>query len=62
MPTQEAAVELIALMSESDRSILLYNSLKDTDDQTLITELRKRGYKLSDLRENETTAEIVKLS
>ena len=61
----KAAVESIALMSESDRSDVLYNSIKDTDDQTLITELARRGYDLSGLlRENderETTAEIVQI-
>ena len=61
----KAAVELIALMTESDRSDVLYNSIKDTDDQTLITELARRGYDLSGLlRENderETTAEIVQI-
>ena len=50
-----AAVESIALITESDRN-LLYNSLKDTDDQTMITELTRRGYDLSKLRENEPTA------
>ena len=57
----KAAVELIALMTESDRNDVLYNSIKDTDDQTLITELQKRGYKLERRRTDETTAEIVKI-
>ena len=56
------AVESIALITTSDRNHLLSNSIKETDDHTLITELRKRGYKLSDLRENETKSEIVKIS
>ena len=51
-----AAVEAIALISESDRTHLLYNSIKETDDQTLITELVRRGYNL-----DITTAEIVKI-
>ena len=57
----KAAVESIALMTESDRTPLLYNSLNDITDETLIKELRKRGYNRLDLRENQTTAEIVKI-
>ena len=57
-----AAVELIALMTESDSLPLLYNSLKTIDDETLITELTRRGYKLGSPQENKTTAEIVKIS
>ena len=57
----KAAVELIALVSESDRTTLSSRSLEDIDDETLITEFRKRGYDLSRLRENETTAEIIKI-
>ena len=58
----KAAVELIALMTESDRNHLLYNSIKGTDDQTLITELQKRGYKLARLQDDETeNGEIVKI-
>ena len=44
-----------------DGTDLLYNSLKETDDQMLITELIKRGYNLWDLRKNKTTPEIVKI-
>ena len=40
---------------------LLYNSIKDITDETLITEIRKRGYKFLDLPENKTAAEIVKI-
>ena len=57
-----AAVEAIVLDGESYRTHLLYNSIKDTDDETLITELVQRGYHLADLRENQKTAEIVKIS
>ena len=57
----KAAVELIALMSESDRNHLLYNSLKTIDDETLITELQGRGYNLDIPQENKKTAEIVKI-
>ena len=34
----------------------IYNSLKDITDETLITELERRGYNLSSLREKQTTA------
>ena len=61
MRTPKAAVELIALITESDRIPLSSRSLEDIDDETLITEFRKRGYDLSRLRENETTAEIIKI-
>ena len=42
----------------------MYNLMKDTDDQTLISELKRRGYNLSgllrDLDETQTrTGEIV---
>ncbi len=57
----KAAVEAIALITESDRRPLLYNSITDIDDETLITELVRRGYKLSDLPGNETTAEIIRI-
>ena len=58
----KAAVELIALMTESDRIPLLYNSLGDIDDETLRSELEKRGYNVTGQREKETTAEIVNIS
>ena len=57
-----AAVEAIALITESDRNHLLYNSLKTIDDERLRTELIKRGYNLDIPQENKTTAEIVKIS
>ena len=57
----KAAVEAIALITESDRRPLLYNSLNDIDDKTLRSELEKRGYNISGQRDNETTAEIVKI-
>ena len=56
-----AAVESIALITESDRNHVLSNSAKMLDDETLITELTRRGYDLSKLRDNGTTAEIVKI-
>ena len=57
----KAAVELIALISESDRSLKMYNSLKDIPSKTLQAELVKRGYNLTRKREYETPAEIIKL-
>ena len=57
----KAAVEAIALIFESDRMTLLYNSITDITDETLIAELRKRGYTLDSPQENKTTAEIVKI-
>ena len=57
----KAAVEAIALITESDRMTLLYNSITDITDETLIAELRKRGYTLDIPQENKTTAEIVKI-
>ena len=56
------AVEAIVLDAESYRSPKMYNSIKETDDETLITELARRGYDLSRRRDNQTTAEIVKIS
>ena len=55
------AVEAISLDAESYRIHKMYNSLKNTDDQALILELTRRGYDLSRRRDNETTAEIVKI-
>ncbi|MDD9974353.1 MAG: tyrosine-type recombinase/integrase [Candidatus Poribacteria bacterium] len=55
------AVESIALDGESYIRGKTYNSLKDTDDETLFLELELRGYDLSGLRDNQTTAEIVKI-
>ena len=58
----KAAVELIALISESDSFPLLSRSLKDFDDETLHCELIKRGYNVTKRRSDETTAEIVKIA
>ena len=62
------AVEAISLDSESDRTDLLSRSfrflggeLKATADETLFLELALRGYDLSRLRDEPTTAEIVKV-
>ena len=43
----KAAVESIALMTESDRNDKTYNSLIQTDDETLISELTRRGYEIA---------------
>ena len=66
--TAREAVEAMALRSERDRTILLSGSfrflggeLKQTADETLFLELALRGYDLSKLRDNETTAEIIAL-
>ena len=65
-----AAVEAIALISESDRSdvfgrdvpMLLGSSIKNTPDETLFLELALRGYDLSRLRDpDENTGEVVKI-
>ena len=57
------AVEAISLDAESYRIHKMYNSLKNTDDQTLILELTRRGYDLPSLRDNKTQAEpdIIKI-
>lgn len=57
-----AAVEAIALISESDRTPLSSDSMSELDDETLRRELEKRGYNVTSRQENETTAEIVKIS
>ena len=46
----------------SYKSDVLYNSIKDTDDETLITELAKRGYELKNTQKKKTTAEIVNIA
>ena len=56
-----AAVEAIALITESDTFDLLSHSLTDIDDQTLKSELEKRGYNITRRPTDETTAEIVKI-
>ena len=57
----KAAVELIALMSESDSCPISSDSLEEIDDETLRSELIKRGYNITKRRYNEKTAEIIKL-
>ena len=43
-------------------SPLLSGSLTDYDDQTLKSELEKRGYNITRRQTDETTAEIIKLA
>ena len=57
-----AALEEMSLESELPQMNLLGSSLKKEADATLFLELALRGYDLSKLRENETTAEILKIS
>ena len=42
--------------------VFLSGSLKKEADETLFLELALRGYDLSKLRDNPTTAEIIKIS
>lgn len=55
------AVEAISLDSESYRRPKMYNSLKKNDDETLISELVRRGYNLPRLREEDTIGEVIKI-
>ena len=58
----KAAVEAIALITESDRNDVLSNSLSDFDDETLRRELVKRGYNVTRRLSDETTVEIVNIA
>ena len=67
--TAREAVETMALGAERDRTDLLSGSfrflggeLKGTADETLFLELALRGYDLSKLRDEKTTAEIIKIA
>lgn len=55
-------VEAIALIAERDLRPILSGSLTDIDDQTLKSELEKRGYNITRRRTDETTAEIVNIA
>ena len=58
----KAAVESIALISESDRSGVLYNSLKHIPSEVLRAELQKRqDTHPGSRREKTSTGEIVKI-
>ena len=59
---QDNGVDMRTLDRALWRYSKVYNSLKDITDETLITELERRGYNLSSLREKQTTAKIVKIS
>ena len=52
---------VIAVSCNLHRSTLLGMSLKKEADETLFLELALRGYDLSKLRDEQTTAEIVKI-
>ena len=54
-------VEAIALIAERDLSPLLGSSLKKETDEALFLELAHRGYDLSKLRDEEATADILKI-
>ena len=55
------AVEEMAVSSQLHTTDLLGSSLKKEADETLFLELALRRYDLSSLRDNETTAEIIKI-
>ena len=55
------ALEEMSLESELQRTGFLGSALKKEADETLFLELARRGYDLSSLRDEETTAEIVKI-
>ena len=58
-----AAVEKMAVeVLESDSLPLSSRSLEEINDDTLRSELVKRGYNVSSPKENETTAEIVNIA
>ena len=59
--TAREFVEAIAIGYQRDESPLLSSSVKKERDETLFLELALRGYDLSKLRDEETTAEIVKI-
>lgn len=56
------ALEEMAVSGELHRTPLLGSSLKNNSDEALFFELALRGYDLSKLREEETTAHILKLA
>lgn len=57
-----AAVESIALITESDRSGKTSDSLNDIPSETLHAELTRRGYTPSKRHDDETVGEIVNIA
>ena len=55
------AIEEMSIKSELHIIPLLGSSLKKEADETLFLELALRGYDLSKLRDEQTTAEIIKI-
>ena len=55
------AIEEMAISDELHEIGFLSSSLKKQTDEALFLELARRGYDLSKLHDNETTAEIVKI-
>ena len=55
------ALEEMAVSGELPRIPISSDSLTDIDDETLRSELEKRGYNVTSRQENEITAEIVKI-
>ena len=55
------AIEEMAVSDELHEIPLLSSSLKKQTDEALFLELARRGYDLSKLHDNETTAEIVRI-
>ena len=56
------AVEEMAVSGELHTTLLLGSLLKKEADETLFLKLELRGYDLSSLRDNPTTAEIIKVA
>ena len=59
--TARQACESMAVDFQPYRTMFLSGSLKKEADETLFLELALRGYDLSKLRDNPTTAEIIKI-
>ena len=60
--TAREAVETMALGHEPDRMVILSRSIRKTPNAALLLELARRGFDVSNLlRDEETTAEIVKI-
>ena len=55
------AMQKMSLDGELHETGILSSSLKNNSDEALFLELARRGYDLSKLRNEETTAEILKI-